>query len=798
MSDVSDPEITCSLFAGIRPAVLKTWQGSWQAFVEEQLPALVERTAREKKRLPGFVLAEFSGPRRDDEHCGAHTALAIDVDRLPGDDLGALLKRASQYRCAVYETPSSSDEAPRVRVIVALRKPLQPEYVIGAREAFAEALGLDPKACGTTGAKPPSQVMFAGRLRGTRERGLWAYDGKVFKAPRAAAPTPRKASPSTRSTERRAAPRLEPGAFDFSAAPDLTALVRHIPPAGQDGDRHLLVRGLGGWLARRGYAPEAIAEAVRLQVPSSDPAERAAQAKDAAERARAGLDAPGWEALSDWSQRFAKGASTLRRLERACRDPREPADFGASGAVWSEWWADVLPRFDARLAERRAAREAQREITDGSEAIELGAEIDGTGLHLHPLTGWPWILQRGDFYWLHRVSEQTYHPEVRANELEASVARDLAGLVSEEDRTPTALRGSWIKPLRHLRSTYTARMHAYDPDTRTLTTAALRWTTRPAKRHAHIDRWLRALFGAGYDAAAQWIASLCTLDRPAPCLYLPGSKGLGKSLLADGLAALWCRPAAVDMAEAIDNFNEATGECPFVFTDEGFPEGMRFERFRKMVTEHSRRVNPKHRAKTDVEGCGRFMIAANNEDVLRYQKVGTLTKDDLEAIADRLLVVPCCVEARAVLEEFDADTIAGWARADIAEHALWLAQTVALEPVGRMAAKPGGGERILASVVAGRSSEVLLRIREALGTGALGERSGVRVPRKRAETEVWVNTSRLGATFDGRVSLGALRECCDSFALRSGTEQHKSADGENLRWRVLSRLRLDEAFAKLD
>jgi hypothetical protein len=810
MPSTPPTEIVCSLFNGIRPAVRDVWEGSWEAFVSETIPALLAERARDKKRLTGIVLAPVDG-RRDDAHCGAHTALAIDVDRLPDNDLGALLKRAKRYRCAVYETPSSEDDAPRVRVIVALDAPLEPEHVIAARRAFAEALKLDPEECGTAGAIPPSQVMFVGRIKGTRERGLWTSDGKLYAPPRVetderktrtrprAQPldTRRHASASGRE---RHAPRG--GAFSFDSPPDLTAIAKHVPPPGHDGDRHLLVRGLGGWLARRGYDPEAIAEAVRLQIPSTDPAERAAQAQDAAERVRRGEDAPGWEALERWAQGYAKGASTLRRLERACRDPREPAGFdgGQTGEVWSEWWAKVLPIWDARLSERRAKAEAAREVTDGAERVVAGGDTDGTGLHLHPLTGWPWILQKGNFYWLHTVSSAEYNPEVPQAELEASVARDLAGLVSEEDRAPTALRSSWIKPLRSLRSTYTARAHTYDPEVRTLTLAALRWTDRPAKRHAHIDRWLRALFGQGYDAAAQWLASLLALDRPAPCLYLPGPPGVGKTLLANGLASLWRVVEPVDMAEAIDNFNEASAECPLVFTDEGFPEGLNFSTFRKMVTQHSRRVNPKHRAKVSVEGCGRYMIAANNSDVFRYQKIGTLTKDDLEAIADRLRVILCCEEAREVLDQHSHDELTQWARADIAEHVLWLAETVPLEPAGRMAAKPGGGESILASVVAGRSSEVLTRIREAIGTGAMGEKSGVKVPKgeRRVDTEVWVNVGRLAATFDGRVPLAAVKEACESFALRPGAEQHKSADGENLRWRVLSRLRLADAFAKLD
>jgi hypothetical protein len=745
----------------------------------------VAKRARAKTALPGFVLAPVEG-RRNEENTGEHTALVIDVDALAGEGpeaLQTLLARCERYTCTVYETPSSTDEAPRVRVIAALGERIQPGAVPAARRAFAEALGLDPERCGTAGALPASQVMFAGRVRGTRERGLWTFEGELWCPPVAAAAPPRRERTRVAPTPR--APRASaPGAFPFDAPPDLSAIAKHVPPPGVDGDRHLLVRGLGGWLGRRGYAPEAIAEAVRLQIPSNDPGERAAQARDAADRVRADLEAPGWEALSAWAERYGKGASTLRRLERACRDPREPEGFGG---VWSEWWAENWPRIEARFARLRGANDVQPEGSYG--------EIDATGLHLHPRTGWPWILQKGDFYWIHRVDAQAYRREVRASELDSSVARYLAGMIDEDRRTPKDLRAAWVQPLEHLRTTYMARRHTYDADTNTLTLAALRWTSRTAKRHAHIDRWLRALFGGGYDAAAQWLASLIALDRPAPCLYLPGAPRLGKSLLASGLAALWNRPAPAKMKEAISDFNEASAECPLVFTDEGFPPDLDFNAFRDMVTEHSRRVNAKYRAKADVEGCARFLICANNEDVLRYQKTGTLSRNDLDAITDRLLVIPCHAEAEAEVRKLDTTAAAG---GEIAEHVLWLAETVELEPGGeRMAARPGGGERILANVVAGRSAEILTRVREAIGTGALGEKSGVHVP-KRAPGEVWINVPRLHETLAGRVALPAVKELCESFMLRSGTEQRITSDGHNLRWRVLDRAQLDDAFAKLD
>lgn len=585
--------------------------------------------------------------------------------------------------------------------------------------------------------------------------------------------------------------RIEPDVRDAL----VSALVTEWPDAGAG--RHDAAKALGGALRREGVGradTEAIAAGVMQGARSDAPETRVAAALNAWDRVNRGDSAFGKPTLR--TLLVNDGRKTMAALESLPPPPPDP------------WWCgyadhniERLRRGERVSAFARAvlawARPEISVVTDGAEAAVVHAEQDATGLHLHPRTGWPWILQKKDSFWFHRPDAGCYRDqEYASSELIASVGRDLAGLVSSDDRSLDKLRDKWIRPIRALRSTYTARAHTYDPETRTLTLAALRWTERKAKRHAHIDRWLRALFGAGYDATAQWLAALIVLDRPAPCLYLPGPRRLGKSLLADGLAALWSRPAPVDMRDAIKDFNQSTGECPLIFTDEGFPEGLDFNAFKKMITAHSRSVNAKFRAPVDVEGCGRFMIAANDEDALRYQRIGTLTKDSLEAIADRLLVVHCHREAEGEVKRFDTTAAA---QGEIAEHVLWLSQTVELEPRNeRMAAKSGGGERILANVVAGRSAEILARIREAIGTGAMGEKSGVLVPKRAAKSEVWINVARLHETLTGRVALAAVKEVCDSLQLRPGVEQRSTADGHNLKWRVLDRVRLDEAFAGLD
>lgn len=349
-------DVTCSLFHGIRRVVTGACTVPWDDFVDgfegsflagtvkcPENPTPAQRAAA-KKALPGFVLAPVDG-ERNDANTGEHTALAIDVDAIPDNDLEGLLRAASAFKCFVYETPSSTPDAFRVRVVAALACPLPVTSTAAARRELASHLGLDPVACGTSRAEAHSQVMFAGRFEHTAERGFARFDGDVF-VPAPAPVKARKAPPSAPPPRSRVRAVPSTGGWDFEAEPFLEAISAACPPAGIDADRHALSRALGGWLSHRGYTPAAIASAVRRAIPSDRPDERAEQARDAAERVRAGEDAPGWQSLQEWARAHGN-RTTLKDLEKACRDPREPEGFTG---IWSEAWARYWPKFAERYA----------------------------------------------------------------------------------------------------------------------------------------------------------------------------------------------------------------------------------------------------------------------------------------------------------------------------------------------------------------------------------------------------------------------------------------------------------------
>jgi hypothetical protein len=279
-----------------------------QAAAQYPAPRNDSKAAREaaKARLLAIVCAPFSGSRSNDT-VGDHTALVCDVDDVP--DLDTLLDACSRFRCVVYESPSSTDAAPRLRIIAALQQPYPAHGAPEARATFARELGLDPIASGVSKAAAPAQIMFIGGFRGTPQRRTWVFEGDVWVPPESGS------SPELAPAE--GAP-TEP-LYGADHIPDLSRLVTEIEPEKPGGLRRGgrdISRAVGGWLARRGFHPEAIAEAV-LQLPSDQPGVRAEQARETAEQFYAGdVRAAGYATLEG---RF--GAEVMAELDDAVTDP---------------------------------------------------------------------------------------------------------------------------------------------------------------------------------------------------------------------------------------------------------------------------------------------------------------------------------------------------------------------------------------------------------------------------------------------------------------------------------------------
>lgn len=449
----------------------------------------------------------------------------------------------------------------------------------------------------------------------------------------------------------------------------------------------------------------------------------------------------------------------------------------------------------SRLEELRAARKAELEGTADRPRTE-----DVCGLKLSPVSGLPYILQKGTRFWFHDANTPTYSYCYTNSELPAAVARELFNQIDEDDRTLPRMQARYIKPIQNLEASYVSRANTYTAATDTLSLATLKWMPPArAKFHANIDVWLRALFGDLYPNCAQWLASCVSLDRVAPALFVIADMKVGKSLLACGLARLYGVPEAVSMLEVQSDFNEGQGGCPLVFADEEWPQDQTLAWFREFVTSRVQRVNQKGVNKLSIIGCVRILVGTNNADVFRYQKAGAMTAADREAIESRLLVVDAREREEAIVAAvagLDTDAVADY---QLAEHVLHLATTVTLEPKGaRMAAAPAGGDLLLGELLANRHPEVLKMIRAHLEAYREDMKDPAVAPHPTQPGLILVNTTRLYAAlheaFETKgVEESAVRDVCRSYTKDTKSQTVKRG-GSSERWWRLNRASLEKSW----
>lgn len=239
---------------------------------------------------------------------------------------------------------------------------------------------------------------------------------------------------------------------------------------------------------------------------------------------------------------------------------------------------------------------------------------------------------------------------------------------------------------------------------------------REAREHADVARWL-----AAYDPTEHlhdWIAVVTDLGYAAPALWLTGEGGIGKSLLAAGLARIW-DATPTPMARAFAEFNDAILRCPLVEAAEEIPRNHRgyqdVEKLKDLITETERKINEKHKPIRDVLGAVRVVLSSNNTNLIH--NAADLTAEDARALADRFVHLHVTPEhatrVRAALPppRTIQDEWIGGGR--LAEHALWLVQTrtVPFGPRLRMrpcseglrqmfVTQPGAGGLVCAAVYA--------------------------------------------------------------------------------------------------
>ena len=651
------------------------------------------------KSGPAWVPAEFKpGAKRLAVNVERVTVGVFDLDeRAPKEPIdpetfGRVLEsiESSGVAAVVHSSYRYNPERPKCRIAFKLSRPLLPAENVPFRAGVEKRFGFyndpstkDPARLYYLPAAPPDALTFAATTDGTEPLNV----DEILTESRALLITARASEiADSKIAEARAA---------AHAAHDQPVDLEHVrkllsSAGGRNAD--LIKRALKGeQLAEEGSRDDTLnrlCAAARFAVPPTIPtgALLAILAESVGRFERKIL--PSGE-LEDWHEEARKKLD--RALER--RIAHDAARAATNEEIFGRLRAEAAR--SGHIPDRVATSSAPTGDAPGSsESLETSAAPTVIGPYEESeLAEWAraqrcvdvldfqrrWIIARADSFYI--FVEGRYLPPIPRSNLEHSIVRDLArapvSLFATDQRGNTRMRE--VRAILHDYSTVARQVEAslslqrsyYEPTSQTFFEATTPIRRLEPRFHEQVDMWLRLL-----DPSLRlldWVATASRLDRQSCAVYLDGPGGIGKTLLASGLARLWTTGGPSELARVLDGFNESLIACPLVLADEALPtrKGITAE-LRRFIGSTKRTLNRKFLPTAPLEGAVRVIIAGNNDRLLDTGE--ELSANDLEAIASRIYYLRSDNRPKEYLESIGGPpTITRWIEHDmIAEHSLWL------------------------------------------------------------------------------------------------------------------------------
>lgn len=200
-------------------------------------------------------------------------------------------------------------------------------------------------------------------------------------------------------------------------------------------------------------------------------------------------------------------------------------------------------------------------------------------------------------------------------------------------------------------------------------------------------------------------------SRALPALLMIGGKDTGKTLLAKGVSRIYAA-GPTDADAAFDQYNASSLlACPVVFMDERASkqykqEGTTF--IRRYMSQDVRRLDEKYRARVELRGYVRLLIAGNSLDIMTTSE--DMGAADRAAFTERIVYVDMDNGAEVLAQHPASKIQREWLdERRFASHVLWLSENWRVRNPGKRFAVQQRDATFQASITSctGTTQEVL-------------------------------------------------------------------------------------------
>lgn len=300
-----------------------------------------------------------------------------------------------------------------------------------------------------------------------------------------------------------------------------------------------------------------------------------------------------------------------------------------------------------------------------------------------------WILQRDKAFYFFVDGSYTgpFTADAHTFALQALLPTGLRTTVVNErgierNMSMAELMQNYGTVFKHIVADMTAQESRFEPDTQTLIESPCPMRPVDPVYHPEVEQWLSLLTEDAVlrEKLFDWLACLPMVDEPIAALFMYGTKGVGKSLLAHACARLWTDDGPTELDDIVGSFNSALAACPVVFGDEFVPTDRygepRTDVLRRMIQDRTRTYKRKFIPDAKLRGTIRLILAANGPDLIINERKHH-TNQDIEAINERFLCLHVKTDAAknylSQLQKTAPDVAYAMTHGTaIVEHALWL------------------------------------------------------------------------------------------------------------------------------